>query len=110
MSIYTTAIGNLGKAPEAKKLDNGELIVFSLATRGRKGETTWVNCKAFGKTGELIQKHFGAGSKIVVNGTLELRKYTTKDGAEGESLDMFVNGFSFAGGKKEESSDEEWND
>ena len=82
-------IGNLGKAPEVKNIENGKKLVrFSMATnetyRGRTGEkvteTTWHNIVAWGKVAELAEKFLVKGTEIAIEGKLINRSYTGKDG------------------------------
>lgn len=102
-------IGRIGKDPELKSLTSGTSVVnFSLATTetwkkdGEKQErTTWLNCSAFGKTGEMIAQYFKKGDLIYVEGSIRVDKveetYYTK---------IQVNSFSFLPtGKKKESAE-----
>lgn len=80
--------GNLGKAPEIKVFDNNKLAKFSVATseykRNKNGEvitdTQWHNISAWGKLADLAQKTLDKGSKVSVEGKLQTRSYTDKDG------------------------------
>ncbi len=40
----------------------------------------WVQCKAFDKTADLIQKYCNKGSQVLIEGELVIRKYTNKEG------------------------------
>ena len=82
-------IGNLGKDPEMKKLQNGSSVTnFSLATnetynnsKGEKTTTTqWHNCVAWGKTAEIINKWLKKGEKIAAQGKITYRNYEDKNG------------------------------
>ncbi len=78
-----TLAGNIGSF-ESKKLTNDKLVVnYSVATteswkNKESGEydnaTTWHKCKAFGKTAEFLEKYFGKGSPIYLEGSLEYNK------------------------------------
>ncbi len=80
--------GNLGKAPEIKVFDNNKLAKFSVATseykKNKNGEvitdTQWHNVSAWGKLADLAQKTLDKGSKVSVEGKLQTRAYTDKDG------------------------------
>ena len=109
-------IGRLGKDPEVKVLAGGTSVCnFSVAysetynnkTSGEKEKkTSWFDCAAFGKTGELIGQYFGKGDLIGLGGKVEARKYTDKEGKERTAWSMRVNEFSFCGGgKKQDASD-----
>jgi len=43
--------------------------------------TDWIRCTAFGKTAELIAKHFTKGSMILATGRLCNNEYTAQDGS-----------------------------
>ena len=76
-------IGRLGQDPEFKTSASGiEILKFSIATnRGKKNEevTDWHNCIAFGKLAALCKESIFKGSRVIVDGDLQKRKYE-KDG------------------------------
>jgi len=75
-------VGNLGKDPERKEYDGGEISNFSVATSKKiKGEskTTWHNVVAFGKTAEFCNAYLLKGSKVYVEGSVDTGTYE-KDG------------------------------
>lgn len=81
-------IGNVGKDPMIKNLENGKKIAkFSMATNEyytqngeRKQDTTWHNLVAWDKTAEIIEKNVKTGSEIVINGKLVNRSYEDSNG------------------------------
>ena len=77
-------IGNLGKDPEVKTLENGTKVAnLSLATthkyKGEK-ETDWHNVVAFGKSAEVIEMFVTKGSRLYVEGRSRTRVWDDKDG------------------------------
>ncbi len=75
-------IGNLGRDPELRNTPTGKAVAsFSLATKDRD-KTEWHNIIAWEKTGELCAQYLRKGSKCCVEGSIQSRKYTTKDGVE----------------------------
>ena len=95
-------IGNLGKDPEVKHLDNGRCVAkFSLATsesyRKSDGErvtdTQWHNLVAWGKTAELIEKYLHKGKRVAIDGKLTNRTYETKSGEKRYVTEVMVNEF-----------------
>lgn len=96
-----TLIGHLGRKPESKKTPSGDTVTsFSLATNKRRRDgdlTTWWNCTAWRKTGELIAQYFDKGDPILIVGEPSQRPYTTQDGREGVALDVEVQSFTFMG-------------
>ena len=61
----------------------------------------FLNCVAFGKTAENIQKYFRKGSRILVNGRIQVSQYKDKDGNNRYSTDIVVEGFDFIETKAE---------
>lgn len=103
-----TLAGHLGKDPQTRHTPAGESVTsFSLATTINKKRdterTTWWNCSAWGKRGEVIAQYLRKGDPILVTGEPSLRKYQTQDGRDGVSLEVNVQGFSFLGSKDKDS-------
>lgn len=85
---YVQLLGRLGNDPEIKKMDNGKLAKFSIATndfyRNKEGEkvtdTDWHNVVAWGKTADIIEKYATKGKEVLIKGKLTSRSYETKEG------------------------------
>ena len=84
-------VGRLGRDPETRYMPNGDAITnFSLATdeqwRDRNGErqtrTEWHNVSLYGKLGEIANQYLRKGSQVFIEGKIQSRKYTDKDGIE----------------------------
>ncbi len=97
-------IGNLGRDPEARTMQNGGKVVsFSIATseswndKGsgeRREKTQWHRIAIFNeKLGEIAEKYLKKGSTVYIEGSLESRKYTDKDGAERETFEVVLSRF-----------------
>lgn len=103
-------IGRLTKDPEIKYTDGGASIArFSTAVDRRfkkEGEETadFINCVAFGKTAEFIEKYFHKGNKIVVEGRIQTGSYTNKDGQKVYTTDVIVEQVEFAESKASASN------
>lgn len=101
-------LGNTGRDPEMNYTPDGTAVTkFSIAVSRKvkdSEETTWYNCTAWRNLAEMLSKHLKKGQMVFVQGDLHVRQYTTKDGRSGTSLDVTVDKFQFAGGKKEEST------
>jgi single-strand DNA-binding protein len=100
-----TLLGHVGRDPEMSYSNDGIAVTkFSLATnrrgKGGKDETTWWNCTAFRGLGETMNTHVHRGDMLLVTGAPSLREYTRRDGSPGSSLDVVIDKFAFAGGKK----------
>ncbi len=105
-------IGNIVRDPEVRyTTGSNQLAVtrFTVAVSRppkKDGErlTDFINCVAFGNTGENIGKFFVKGDKIGVCGRIQVSTYT-KDDEKRTSTDVVVESFDFCnGGKKTESA------
>ena len=97
-------VGNLGRDPEARNMQSGGKVVsFSIATSEtwndkasgeRKEKTQWHRIAIFNeKLGEIAEKYLKKGSKVYLEGALESRKYTDKDGQEREITEIVLGRF-----------------
>lgn len=84
-------LGIVGKDPEMKHSSSGNAVTtFSLATNDhyrdkRTGEkiekTSWHNCVAFGKNGELMGEYVRKGAKLYIDGSIDYQEYE-RDGVK----------------------------
>lgn len=98
-------MGNLTADPELRTTPNGQnLASFTLAINRtwnnangeRQDETSFINCTAWGKTGETISKYVSKGRQLLVSGRLQQRTWQDKDtGKNRSALDVVVEEFSF---------------
>ena len=97
-------VGNLGKNPEIRNTKDGkEIASFSLATTEswkdkssgeRKSKTEWHNVVVFNSgIAGVIKNYVKKGSKLYVEGSLETRKWTDKNGVERYSTEIVVKNF-----------------
>lgn len=96
--ISATIFGRLTKEPEMRTTQSGTQVCnISIAVNHGKDAqgqdiATFVDCAAFGKTIETIQKFCRKGLRVCVAvSDLRLRKYTTQNGTQGASLEGMVN-------------------
>ena len=97
-------VGNLGKDPEVRRMTSGDPVVnLSIATSEswrdkasgeRKEKTEWHRVVIFNKNlAEVAEKYLRKGSKVYVEGQLQTRKWTDKDGAEKYSTEVVLQNF-----------------
>ena len=105
-------MGRLTNAPEIKKLDSGKKVMrFSVAINRQKlkneeePKTDFIDCVAWEKTAEFIEKYFQKGSPIVVKGNIETRMYEDKNGNNRKSVDVLVREVDFSIQNKKENQD-----
>jgi len=100
--------GRLTRDPEIR-YSQGEksmaIARFSLAVdrRGRKKEGTptadFINCIAFDRTAEFIEKYIHKGSKLLIRGHIQTGSYEGKDGKKVYTTDVVVDETEFAESK-----------
>jgi len=84
-------VGNLGRDPEVRYMPSGDAMAnLNLATTdtwkdkgGEKQEKTeWHRVVMFGKTAEIAGEYLKKGSQVYIEGRLQTRKWTDKEGQE----------------------------
>lgn len=97
-------IGNVGKDPEIRTMQSTDKVAsFSIATSEswkdkasgeRKEKTEWHRIAVWnqGLVG-IVEKYVKKGSKIYIEGQLETRKWTNKDGVEQYSTEIVLKQF-----------------
>lgn len=83
-----TIIGSLGQDPAERETANGSMVTFSVATnsisRGEKS-VIWHNIVTFGKTAEICSSLLTKGSKVFIQGRLDVNKFK-KEGEATERI------------------------
>lgn len=80
---HVVLMGRLTKDPEFRQTQSGTFVArFTVAVdryvkQGDK-QTDFINCVAFGKTAEFLQKYFFKGSMIAVEGSIKTGSYDDK--------------------------------
>ena len=102
-------LGRLTKDPELRYAAGSGTAVcrFTVAINRqlKKDETDFINCIAFGKTGETITQYFTKGSKIAITGNIRTGSYDAKDGTKRYTTDVIVETFEFVESKKKETNE-----
>ena len=83
-------MGRLGRDPELRRTQAGTAVAsFSLAVdRDFKDKTTgeracdWIDVVAWRQTGEFAARYLTKGRMVVVEGRLQMRDYTARDGSK----------------------------
>jgi single-strand DNA-binding protein len=97
-------IGNLGRDPEVRtSQDGGKIVNLSLATSEswkdrssgeRKEKTEWHRVVIFNPNlADIAERYLKKGSTVYVEGQLQTRKWTDKDGAEKYSTEVILSRF-----------------
>lgn len=99
-------MGNLTRDPEVRTTPSGQSVTsFGLAVnrtwRGADGNqqesVSYIDCTAWGKTGEIIAQYVQKGRPLLVSGRLEQRSWE-KDGQKHSKVEVIVEDFNFVGG------------
>ncbi len=108
-----TLIGHLGRDPEMRHLpDGGAVTNFSIATteqwKDKSGEkqekTEWHRISTFQKLAEICGEYLKKGSQVYIEGKLQTRKWTDKDGIEKYSTEIIADRMQMLGGKPSEEN------
>jgi len=100
-------MGNLTRDPQLTYLPSETAVVeFGLAVnrkwKSREGEdrdeTCFVDCRAFGRTAENINKYLSKGKPLFVEGRLTFDSWTSQDGTKRSKHRVTVENFQFIGG------------
>lgn len=96
--------GRLTRDPQIKHLPNTVVCEFGVAVNEKRGDnerTHFYDCKAFGKTAELIGQYFAKGKPIFVDGRPNYDSWDAKDGSGKRSkVEMIVDNFQFIGARE----------
>ena len=112
-------IGNLGKDPEVRHLENGAVVAnFSIATSetytdrntGQKVENTdWHNIVVKNKAAEICEKYLSKGDKVYIEGRIKTRKWQDDKGLERYTTEILCSDFKFLTNKDSSNQNPEVN-
>ena len=91
-------LGRLTKEPDVRYTQDGMAIArYTLAVdrRGKDNTADFINCIAFGKSGEFAQKYLKKGMKIAVTGRIQTGSYQRQDGSKAYTTDVVVESHEF---------------
>ena len=100
-------IGRLGRDPEVRYMPNGEAVCnFSIATsetwkdqHGQKQERTeWHNITLYRRLAEVAGQYLKKGSQVYIEGRIQSRKYTDKNGIERTAYEIIGSEMKMLGG------------
>ena len=98
-------MGRLGADPELRTTPNGiPVTTFRLAVdrtyqaKGQEKQTDWVDIVAWRSTAEFAAKYFRKGSLMAVQGSLQTRRYTDREGNNRTAVEVVAEHIFFAPG------------
>lgn len=111
MLNHITIMGRLTRDPELRRTGSGIAVAsFTIACDrdfgGQDGqkEVDFIDCVAWRNTGEFVAQYFTKGRMIVVDGRLQSRKYTDKDGNKRTAAEVVADHCYFGDSKREDGN------
>lgn len=104
-----TIMGRMARDPELRHTQTGTAVAsFRLAVdrdfkdkqTGEKA-TDWIDCVAWRQTGEFVSRYFTKGRMAVVEGRLQMRDWTDKDGNRRTSAEVVADNVYFGDSKRD---------
>ena len=96
-------VARLGSDPEVRAANDGRKIVnlrlaVSETWKSKDGErkerTEWITAVVFNENlGKIAEAYLRKGSRVYIEGKLQTRKWTAKDGSERYSTEVVLQGF-----------------
>lgn len=105
-------LGRLTRDPDVRYSQGAQPICiarYTLAVNRRfkrdgEQDADFINCVAFGKSGEFAEKYLRQGTKIVIAGRIQTGSYTNRDGVKVYTTDVVVEEHDFAESKASASN------
>ena len=100
-------MGRIGRDLELKKTNSGVSVVsFPLAVdrNGKEGGTDWIDVVAWRGTAEVLCNYAGRGRLIAVEGRLQMRDWTDKNGNKRRSYEVQADSVYFADNRRSEDN------
>lgn len=108
-----TIIGHLGADPETRYMPSGAAVAnISVATTEKwkdkesgeeKEQTEWHRICFFGRLAEIASEYLRKGSPVYIEGKLQTRKWTDKDGVDRWSTQIVAREMQMLGQRREGS-------
>lgn len=110
MLNHIDIMGRLTKDVELRRTNSGTAVAsFTLAVErdfGQNGqkETDFIDCVAWGKTGEFAEKYFSKGKMMIASGRLQIRSWTDKNDNKRKNAEVNVENIYFGESKTDNGS------
>lgn len=107
-------LGRMTKDPEIRRTNGGAAVTsFTLAvdrdfkTNGEK-ETDFIDVVAWRNTAEFVSKYFSKGRMAIVEGRLQIRDWTDKNGNKRRTAEVVADNVYFGDSKRENKEEPEY--
>jgi single-strand DNA-binding protein len=106
-------VGTLGRDPELRYMPSGDALAsFNVATNdtwkdksGQKQERTeWHRISLFGKQAEIAGQYLKKGSSVYLEGRLQTRKWSDKEGVERQTTEIVADRMQMLGSRPNQES------
>ena len=104
-------MGRLTRDPELRRTQNGTPVTsFSLAvdrdfkSQGGEKETDFIDVVAWRSTAEFVAKYFTKGRMAVVEGRLQIRDWTDRDGGKRRTAEVIADNIYFGDSRRDGES------
>ena len=105
MLNHITLMGRLTKDPELRHTQDGKAVTsFSLAVDrdfSKNKEADFIDIVAWGSTAEFAAKYLSKGRMAIVDGRLQIRGWTDKDGNKRRTAEVVASNIYFGDSKRE---------
>lgn len=94
-------LGRLTKDADIRSTQSGKVVAsFTLAvdrpyTQNGKKEADFIACQIWGKSAEVLGKSVHKGQRILLEGRLQIRQYTDKNGNKRTAAEVVTDRFEF---------------
>ena len=112
MLNHIVLMGRLTRDPELRRTGSGIAVAsFTLAVDrdfgsrdGGEKETDFIDIVAWRSTAEFVSKYFAKGRMAVVEGRLQIRDWTDKDGGKRRSAEVIASNVYFGDSRRDGST------
>ena len=101
-------MGRLARDPELRRTQSGVSVTsFRIACnrdfkpQGGEAETDWIDIVAWRNTAEFVSKYFQKGRMVIVEGRLQTRDWTDKDGNRRTAVEVVADNVYFGDSKRD---------
>ena len=109
MLNHIVIMGRLARDPELRHTQSGTPVAtFRLAVdrdfkdkNTGERQTDWIDCVAWSSTGEFVSRYFSRGRMAVVEGRLQIREWTDKEGNKRRSAEVVADSVYFGDSKRD---------
>ena len=94
-------LGRLTKDADIRSTQSGKVVAsFTLAgdrpyTQNGKKEADFIACQIWGKSAEVLGKSVHKGQRVLLEGRLQIRQYTDKNGNKRTAAEVVTDRFEF---------------